>query len=290
MSAFAAGRFKQVLQKMPIYFDLHTEHGTQTSENPADVWHQWQGENERWLFLSPHDDDIVCGCGLTFTAAVEMGIDVHAAVIACGRMGYCSLEERNTIKEVRFKETQESFAQLGLSPDRLYQFDYDDGSLTQEIGRRFAADAEHSVSRNTAIAGGTGLENTLTWLFRQVRPTRLFIPNRLDLHLDHKAVHYEAVISVFHAQGEIWPELGEPLTQIPMLYEYAIYSDFVKFPTHRIRVSNDFVEKRLAALASYRSQKQIGLLVEELRKNGGSEYLLEIRFDVFSAAKYESAF
>ncbi|MDR0870210.1 MAG: PIG-L family deacetylase [Planctomycetaceae bacterium] len=271
---------------MTILFERRTEQGKITSANPADVWTDWRGENETWLFLAPHDDDIVCGCGLTFTAAVAMGINVHAAVISNGRMGYCSPEERQTIKKVRYEETRNSFAAVGLPLEKLYQFDYDDGNLTQESGRRFAA----SPNAPNVIEGGTGLENTMTCLFRKVKPNRLFIPNRLDLHPDHKAVHYEAVISIFHAQGEIWPELGAPLPVIPTLHEYATYSDFVKFPTHRITVSEDLAEKRLNAIAMYKSQKQIGLLVNELRKHGTKEYLLEIAFETFTPAKYENTF
>jgi LmbE family N-acetylglucosaminyl deacetylase len=132
-------------------------------------------------------------------------------------MGYCAPEQRQTIAQVRRQETQASFVHLGLPQENLYQFDYDDGNLSQETGRRFADDPANS----NAIAGGIGLQNTLTWLLRKVMPTRVFIPNRLDLHPDHKAVHHETVISVFHAQGGIWPELGMSIRTIPILYEYA---------------------------------------------------------------------
>lgn len=271
---------------MTVYFDRRTQGKTISSENPADVWTDWQADRERWLFISPHDDDIICGCGLTFTAAVECKLDVHAAVISNGRMGYCTPEQRSNIAEVRRKETQESFAFLGLPKDKLYQFDYDDGNMIQDSGRRFATD----LDQPNAIAGAVGLQNTMTWLIRKVCPTRIFLANRLDLHPDHQAVNAEMIISVFHAQGAIWPELGEPIRQIPILYEYATYSDFIQPPTMRLRVSDDLVEKRLQAIALYKSQLQIDLLVQELRKTGGVEYLLEVAFEIFQAGKYESLF
>jgi hypothetical protein len=74
------------------------------------------------------------------------------------------------------------------------------------------------------------------------------------------------------------------------LYEYATYSDFVQFPTHRIRVSDDWAQKRLQALALYKSQKQIGLIVDALQKAGGIEFLLEVAFEVFSPQKYAEIF
>lgn len=271
---------------MQILFDRRTEHQTITSQNPAEVWADWQGDAERWLFIAPHDDDIVCGAGLTFLAAVESGLSVDAAVISNGRMGYCTPEQRKTIAEVRSEETRRSFEHLGLPKENLYQFDYDDGSFLQQSGRRFAEDPNDSK----AIAGGVGLQNTITWLLRKVRPSRVFLPNRLDLHPDHRTLNMEAIISIFHAQGAIWPELGEPIARIPNLYEYATYSDFIEPPTMRVRVSDDLVEKRLEAIALYNSQMQIEMLVAELRKSGGSEFLLEIAFDIFKPEKYESIF
>ncbi|MDR2115697.1 MAG: PIG-L family deacetylase [Planctomycetaceae bacterium] len=271
---------------MTIQFDRRNGQETISSGNPADIWSNWQNEKEVWLFIAPHDDDIVCGAGLTFLAALQSQIKVFAAVISNGRMGYCTHEQRPVIAQVRREETQASFAYLGLPHENLYLFDYDDGSLLQNTGRRFATEPADS---NT-IAGATGLQNTLTWLLRQTKPTRIFIPNRLDLHPDHKTVHYETVISIFHAQGGIWPELGTVIDTIPLLYEYATYSDFIKQPNIRVRVPDSLTEQRLQALALYKSQLQIELLVEELRKTGGKEYLLEMTFEIFKPEKYETLF
>jgi LmbE family N-acetylglucosaminyl deacetylase len=271
---------------MTIQFDRRNGQETISSANPADIWSPWQHEKESWLFIAPHDDDIVCGAGLTFLAALQHKINVFAAVISNGRMGYCTHEQRQTITQIRREETQTSFAYLGLPQENLYLFDYDDGALSQNMGRRFATDPTDT----NAIAGGTGLQNTLTWLLRKIKPTRIFIPNRLDLHPDHKVVHHETVISVFHAQGEIWPELGAVIDSIPFLYEYATYSDFIKLPDIRVCVSDTLAEQRLQALALYKSQLQIGLVVEQLRKVGGKEYLLEMVFEIFKPEKYDTLF
>jgi len=40
----------------------------------------------------------------------------------------------------------------------------------------------------------------------------------------------------------------------------------------------------------FKSQLQIDLLVQQLRKAGGNEYLLEMAFDIFEAQKYERLF
>jgi LmbE family N-acetylglucosaminyl deacetylase len=201
-------------------------------------------------------------------------------------MGYCLPEVRDTIVQVRKEEARESFRFLGLPDDKLYQFNYDDGNLPHNAGRWFT----NGPNDSRAIEGAVGLQNTMVWLLRKVRPTRVFMPNRLDLHPDHSIVNTELVMSVFHAQGQIWPELGSPLAVIPKLYEYATYNDFISPPTIRVRVSDDLVEKRLAGIAFYKSQLQIDLVVNEVRKAGGNEYLLEMVFKIFSATKYESLF
>ncbi|MDR0336082.1 MAG: PIG-L family deacetylase [Planctomycetaceae bacterium] len=271
---------------MTIQFDRRNGQETISSANPAEIWSNWQNEKEVWLFIAPHDDDIVSGAGLTFLAALQHKIEIFAAVISNGRMGYCTHEQRQTIARVRREETRASFSYLGLPQEKLYLFNYDDGTLLQNMGRRFASNPDDL----NIIAGGIGLQNTLTWLLREVRPTRIFIPNRLDLHPDHKVVHYETVISIFHAQGGIWPELGVAIDTLPFLYEYATYSDFIKPPNIRVRVPDTLTEQRLQALALYKSQLQIELLVKELRKAGGNEYLLEMAFEIFKPEKYETLF
>ncbi|GHT44557.1 hypothetical protein FACS189454_02330 [Planctomycetales bacterium] len=277
---------KYVSNYTSVIFERRMEKRTVSSPNPADVWTDWKGKDETWLFLAAHDDDIVTGAGLTFLSGLHLGVNVYAGVISNGRMGYCTPEQKKTIAQVRREETQESFKYLGLPKENLYQFDYDDGNLPQESGRRFA----DNLNDSRAICGAVGLQNTLTWLIRQVKPTRIFVMNRRDLHPDHRAVNSELSISIFHAQGGIWPELGPSIKQLPQLYEYPTYSDFIAPPTIRVRVSDDLAEKRLQAIAMFKSQLQIELLVEGLRKAGGNEYLFEMAFDIIPPGKYNSIF
>ncbi len=270
---------------MPIFFDRRTDIGTISSSNPTEVWTDWRGAEERWLFVSAHDDDVVCGAGLTLLAGLGNGVASYATYYSNGQMGYCSDEQRRNIVQIRREETDFSFEHLGLPKENLFRFTFPDSNLIQEMGRRFA-----EPGAPNELCGGTGMQNSMTWTLRKVRPTRVFLPNRRDLHPDHQAVHVDFVISIFHAQGEIWPELGTPIAEIPKLYEYATYSDFASPPTMRVRVSDDLVQRRLDAVAMYRSQRQIGLIVESLRKAGGGEYLLEMEFDLLRPGKYDELF
>lgn len=270
-----------------VSFDRRSESGVFSSSNPGDVFPNWKGDDERWLFLAPHDDDVIAGCGLTFIASLFSGIKTYAGVVTNGKMGYCSPEERETIADVRRKECADSFAALGLPAENLYFLGHDDGSLNRQAGRRFATGAP---GEGPAIAGGAGVQNSLVWLMRQTRPTRLFVPTITDLHPDHKFVNSEAMISIFHAQGTIWPELGEPIPQIPAIYEYATYSNFITPPTLRIRVSEDLFERKINGLLRYESQKQIDITIQMQRENGCDEFIREAEFDIFVPQRCKDLF
>ena len=269
-----------------VEFDRRTEKVTVTSYNPADIWTDWKGKDERWLFMSPHDDDIVCGCGITFLASLACGVETFAGVVTNGKMGYCRDEHRHTIADIRQKECTDSFRMLGLSDDHLFFLGFDDGSLYQQAGRRFAGP---NVS-GPELMGATGLQNSFTWLVRKVRPTRLFVPTITDLHSDHKMTNSEMMISIFHASGNIWPELGEPIAAVPLLYEYATYSNFTTPPQLRIRVSQEIFEKKINALLAYKSQEQIEQMIKLQRQTGPKEFIREVRFDIFQPEECNKLF
>ena len=105
-----------------------------SSEKIAEIFAPWNSSRECWLFVSPHDDDIVLGCGLSFQAAIAEGIEVHAVVVTDGRMGYCRLAERESIADIRRREASQSFRLLGLPAERLHQLPFPDGGLAPTAG------------------------------------------------------------------------------------------------------------------------------------------------------------
>ncbi len=130
---------------------------------------------ETWLFMSPHDDDLVIGAGLWMQAAVAAGIDVQVLVVTDGRMGYCTLEQRDQISEIRRAETYDSFKILGVSEKQIAWIGYPDGGLYTLQGRRkHRADDEVQP-----IAGYVGLCNAFVHHLRpHALPARLFVcPN-----------------------------------------------------------------------------------------------------------------
>lgn len=257
----------------------------QTTTRIAELFHDWRGADECWLFVSPHDDDVVTGAGLLFQVGIAEGAKVHAAVVTDGRMGYCRLEQRGTIADVRRAETQRSFEILGLPPDRLRFLGYPDGRLSAFAGSYFIGIGSAMQSEEP-----TGLQISFSRLLREVRPNRVFLATSSDLHPDHRATHEEFLISLFHAQGRIWPELGEPIAEIPQVYEFAVYCDFPEPPQIRLDTPPEMLQVKLDAIRAYASQEQIGAIVEIQRAVGPIEYLRELKFKFYSPQQYHKMF
>ena len=136
----------------------------------------------------------------------------------------------------------------------------------------------------------TGLQNSYTYHLRTFRPSHVFIMSENDYNPDHKMVFQELLISLFHAQGAIWPELGPPLGNVPHVYEMAAYCNFKADPTVELAADAEEFEKKLDAVDSYQSQRQIKILIENLRKNGPYEYIRDMDFDFYSPGRYRSLF
>jgi LmbE family N-acetylglucosaminyl deacetylase len=241
---------------------------------------------ETWLLVSPHDDDLVIGAGLWMQAAIQAGVDVQVLVVTDGRMGYCTPEQRDTIADVRRAETYESFQLLGVKREQIAYIGYPDGALYDLQGRR-----KHRASDEVKPTQGyVGLCNEFTYHLRRTRPARVFVPTAADLHPDHQITNNELMISLFHASGAIWPELGKPLGDVPAVYELAIYCDFPQPPQLEVKSDDAAFEKKLAGILAYRSQLQIAKLMENVRNGGPHEYLRELNFRFYSPNNHKSAF
>ena len=236
-----------------------------------------------WLFVSPHDDDLCIGAGLTMQAARQAGVDVQVLIVTDGCLGYCRAEQRDSIVDIRRAETYESFEMLGVARDHVTYINYPDGGLVPLVGRRPARDGER------AIEGYVGLQNAFTYYLREFRPNCVFVPTPTDLHPDHRITHSELMISLFHASGDIWPELGAPLA-VPQVIELAIYCDFLDAPNLEIRGDDSVFQNKLRSIEAYRSQLQIASLVDSIRQDGPYEYLRDVHFRLYSSKKYRSLF
>ncbi len=250
----------------------------------ASVSRHWKQQEECFLFVSPHDDDVIIGGSLMILSALKERVPVHVAIATDGSMGYCSPKEKLSIAEIRRKETYEGFRILGVRKENIHWLGYPDCRLTLFQGRRPAGAGEPQSH------GFTGLQNSLTEVLRQVRPNQVFLPTLADLHPDHRIVHSELMISIFHAAGAIWPELGKPLARVPYIHEIAVYCNFPTPPRLRITAPAAAFQKKLDAIAAFASQKQIAGTVEALRQAGPLEYLRPVDFAMYNPAVYRQMF
>ena len=239
---------------------------------------------QTWLMVNPHDDDLPVGAGLWIQAAVRAGVDVHALIVTDGRMGYCTLEQKDRIADIRREETYTAYEILGVPREKVVYIGYPDGGLSLYQGRRPARPDE------PAIEGFTGLQNAFTWNLRRLRPDRIFVPAPSDLHPDHQVTHNELMISIFHASGAIWPELGEPLAAVPKVCEVAVYCDYDQPPNLEVIANEEMFSTKLRAIEAFQSQAQIAEMVNGLRKAGPYEYLHEVTFRIYTPEPYKKMF
>ena len=272
---------------MPNQFIFHrcVDGGVTRTEKLSKIFTGWKGAKERWMFLSPHDDDSIIGGGLTMLAGVENGIPTHSVITTDGSMGYCDMSQQYSISEDRLKEAVASYVSVGLPPANVHFLHFPDCSLGHYSGRRRTERTDR-----TGILDYTGLQNAYTYILRKIAPTRVFLPTGADFHPDHKMVHQELLISIFHAQGEIWPELGKPIPEIPKVYEFAVYCDLPDPPQIKIEASEKAMGKKLKAIGAFVSQRQISALVTKIRESGPVEYLHERQFQLYSPEKYSGLF
>lgn len=245
----------------------------------------WQEGKECFLFVGAHDDDVVMSGALAIQSALADGVNVHTAIVTDGSMGYCDLSVMEHISQIRRVEAYSSYQMLGLTTKQIHWLGFPDCRLSLYQGRRHAMGEEKPQS-----FGHTGLQHAFTELLRAVRPTRLFMPTAADLHPDHRSVHQEMMISMFHAAGSIWPELGMPLAAPPVLYELAVYCDFPAPPTHRITAAREQFKKKLDAVMAFKSQLQIGSLIKVLEDAGPQEMLRRWEFVPYNSGSYNRLF
>jgi LmbE family N-acetylglucosaminyl deacetylase len=251
----------------------------------ASVSRRWQKEKECFLMISPHDDDVAIGGGLLIQLAKRENVPVHILIVTDGSMGYCDMDEKSRIAAIRRDETFTCYQKLGVPKENIIWMGFPDCRLNKYRGR-FAAESEN----DPRIEGFTGLQNHFTHYLRRIKPTQCFLPTNSDLHPDHRFVHEDLFISLFHATGEIWPELGPPLPRVPYVHELAVYCDFPGLPTLRMTASETYLQTKLDAVAAFQSQRQISAVVENIKNGGPQEYVRAVEFKLYQPANYRNLF
>ncbi len=269
--------------KVPLILSPEESHFGTTLKYSLKEWRG--GARESFLFITPHDDDAVLGASLMILQALREGADVRVAVVTDGRYGYTDLKSRRSISAVRRRETHAAYAELGVPRAHIHWLNFPDAGLSDFIGRK----PFRGIGPRTS-PGMTGLQDAFVRLLRSpvrrggVPPTRIFAPVASDYHPDHVHVGHEIPISIFHAAGGIWPELGPTLLRAPTLYTYPVYCPFPKDEPANLLLrasAEDFCRKKMA-IRAFRSQKQIAAIIREVERRGPLEVFREVRFHLFA--------
>lgn len=253
------------------------------SSSLGDIFTNWQDNDEAILIVIPHDDDAVLGIGMFMQQLIAEDVPLAVAITTDGRSGYTSLKQRDSIIEVRKREAEQSFKTIGIDSSHVVWLGYPDGDLWRYRGRRVAEPGDP-----TSPEGFTGLEDALVRTFRKgiehkgksFPITRVIVPSPSDYHNDHVVTAEQIPISLFHAIGDIWPELGAPLPNLPHLYYFCVYCDFPLGEEANILLagSGEFFQRKIEAIKAYVSQTQIASLIRGVEAAGPYELMKEVQF------------
>lgn len=169
------------------------------------------GEKEVLAVMSPHDDDAIIGAGYAMLAAKKAGAEVYVVIFCRGDAGYSTLEEKDTIEQVRVAETVECYSRLGIPADHILRMNYPDFSAISHWGWSMAT-------------GESGDMPTLLRFFREKKVTRVMIPNHYHEHIDHLAAHLMSSFDVPQAGDVVLVDYGEPHSVVSTL-EYSVWAD-----------------------------------------------------------------
>ncbi len=248
---------------------------------------------KRTAVVGAHDDDIALMAGMLIHFLRAQKIEVCAAVVTDGRQGYCDLDEKTSIVKTRKKETRASFECLNVTPENVQFMNFPDCILSQFAGRRLVTSKKERRKLGKIVeCGAVGLQNSMTRWLRAVRPDVVIVPHGVDYHPDHTVVYNELMISICHASGTIWPELGPPLEREPAVMLGAVYVDFDGDPNFAVQGGNPSAafESKLNAIRAFESQKQIGELVKRVTEAGAQEYFQVTPFRRYDARSYTRLF
>lgn len=222
------------------------------------------GEKEVLAVMSPHDDDAILGAGYAMLAAQQAGAEVYVVIFCRGDAGYSTPEEKDTIEEVRCRETVDCYGRLGVSEDHILRMGFPDFSAIGNWGWEKAD-------------GNPGDMPRILRFLREKKVTRVMIPNHYHEHIDHLATYWMASFDVPQAGDACLVDYGVP-HPVRSTLQYSVWADFdpedaltngrpAELRANRILVANEAVEKRIDdAITAYVSQEKIIENLVESRK------------------------
>lgn len=245
-----------------VYYDLLR--GVKSNDISL-IFDGWGDEAERIAILSPHDDDALLGAGYLILAAIEAGGEPFIIIYCDGRGGYSSVDLKERIVSIRRRESLNAYGRLGVKEENIIHLNYPDFSLRSYIGWILPNGFEGTTCKTIR-------------LLRQIKPTRLLIPNEYKEHMDHEALSYIGSYDGPQIGDPVVVDLGSPST-IKSYLKYCVWGDFSPedaLITGRslslrgnvaIKVRKEIEEEVIKALKEFKSQREIIKSILEKRKD-----------------------
>lgn len=195
-----------------LHFEFYDLRAGTRSEDISLLFPGWGVGDERVVVFSPHDDDAVLGAGYAILAAQAAGAEVYVFIFSDGRLGYSTLEEKETIVYRRRAETVRAYEVLGVAESHIVRFDYPDSSINQYVG--------WVLPDGTEAAFPADLRK-----LRELAVTRMLVPNRYREHVDHEAVGRIGLYDGPLVGDDVLPDHGSA-APLRSFLEYAVWGDF----------------------------------------------------------------
>ena len=223
-----------------VYYDLRKKYG---KKDLGLLFPGWQPGEERLMVLSPHDDDALLGAGYAMAAAAASGGDVYVCIFCDGSAGYSREDQKDTIVALRKQESAKAHASFGITEDHVFYMNFPDFSLVSYIGWKLCG-------------GREGTLRPVVSLLRQLKITRLLIPNGYREHSDHQAVYDIGRYDGVQAGDPVAVDWAAPFG-LKSTLQYAVWGDL---PPEDALVTGDdpAIRANRAIVADYAVEEAVG--------------------------------
>lgn len=185
---------------------------------------------DRWnrvLVFAAHPDDEIIGCGGTIARLTAEGKQVFVLTFCAGETGYATVEQKETIAQVRQAEAQACDRVLGIAERVIL------GKPTQ------------------GVVNDRETYQRCVRLIRHYRPDLILTHWNEDKHRDHRAISALTDEARWKAYENVLADFGEPW-YTPELYYYEVLELF-PHPSLLVDIS-DYLPKKLEAMQTQQSQ------------------------------------
>jgi LmbE family N-acetylglucosaminyl deacetylase len=182
--------------------------------------------DRKLLFVAPHPDDEVLGCGGTIRKLTIQNNEVWILIMSRGKKGMYS-EER--IRNVR-NEALKAHKILGVKETRFLDFSAPELDLV-------------SISE---------LSQAISKVVNELSPDTVFLPHRGDIHHDHKAVFHAGLVATRPVTGSSIKKIFSYETMSETEWA-APFGDEAFIPDYFMNISDQFATK-LEAIKCFKSQ------------------------------------